>query len=318
MAINLAGTNQALDSSLATTFSAFNLLRDATGVMRGSSRHWTLKPHEGASKRINTYGRLTAFAVADGVDIVQAQSLSDSTVLYTPGEVAVQITLAGSLMRRIQDPDILRRSGQMAANAYDLKEDQDGLAQLVSFTPIVGSAGTVMRPGHLIAALARIGVGNSATIPEPAPPPWYFVHNPLALMIAAANLVPLATTAAGATPYGVAGGAHLGTSVAVTRGEMGENILHKGIGGIGMLWGAMIKSDPNLTADASDDASGGAFSEEGVYYVSELEPRMDPDTSDKSLRGAVELNFWGSYIWGLNRPAAYGCEALFEVILPSS
>ena len=80
----------------------------------------------------------------------------------------------------------------------------------------------------------------------------------------------------------------------------------------------MVKSDPNLEADSADDASGAAFSQEGSIYVVEVEPHMVPDTSDKSMRDAVELNFWGSYGSGLYRPGAFGCELLFEVILPSS
>ena len=45
---------------------------------------------------------------------------------------------------------------------------------------------------------------------------------------------------------------------------------------------------------------------------------MDNDTSDKSLRGAVEVNFWGSYTWGLYRSSNYGIEVLADATLPTS
>ena len=43
---------------------------------------------------------------------------------------------------------------------------------------------------------------------------------------------------------------------------------------------------------------------------------MDPDSSDKSMRGAVELNFWGSYIFGTYRAGAYGVELLGDITFP--
>ncbi|KKL66638.1 hypothetical protein LCGC14_2143030, partial [marine sediment metagenome] len=66
------------------------------------------------------------------------------------------------------------------------------------------------------------------------------------------------------------------------------------------------------------DISGGAFVSEGLIYVSELEPRSDPDVSNKSLRGAIELNYWGSYVWGTYRAGAYGVEILGDAQFPAA
>ena len=52
---------------------------------------------------------------------------------------------------------------------------------------------------------------------------------------------------------------------------------------------------------SSNAANGGVFSKEGLIYVSEVEPVMEPEEDDKSLRG-IELNLWGSYVWGTYRP----------------
>jgi len=60
------------------------------------------------------------------------------------------------------------------------------------------------------------------------------------------------------------------------------------------------------------------FAKEGLIYVSEQEPRLDPDSSDKSMRGAVELNVWGSYVWGNYRASAYGNPVTFDASLPTS
>ena len=107
---NLAGSSQALDTSLPTIYSEFKLLRDETGVCRDVATKMTLEPHTGTAKNIINYGRVTALSVSDGVDIAQAQTLADANTVTTPGEVAVQVILAGSTMRRVQDPDLLKRT----------------------------------------------------------------------------------------------------------------------------------------------------------------------------------------------------------------
>lgn len=314
---NLAGSGEALDSSLNTIYSEFLLLRDATGVFRSCATMMTLRPHEGRSKNVNNYNRATAYDIADGADIVQAQALSDTTTSYTPGEVAVQTVLPGSTMRRVADPDLLSRTGRWLANAYDLKEDQDGGLQMVNYTPIMGAAADIVGPGHYLGALQRLSIGNNRANPEPAPGPHFIVDHTIKLGTLAARLGPLTDVPTGTNVYTPA---TVGTGD--TRGAgssaLGDDILRRGIGALGTFWGTTVKQSANLIPDSSDDVSGGAFSKEGLVYVSEVEPRSDPDTSDASLRGAVELNYWGSYVWGTYRPGAYGVEILGDCSMPSA
>ena len=314
--ITLAGASQALDGSLPTIYSEFKLLRDASGVMRSVSTRLPLRPHEGATKNVLNYGRLSAFSVSDGVDIAQAQTLADTTTSYTPGEVAVQVILAGTTMRRVQDPELLRRTGRMVQAAYDLKEDTDGCALFPSFTPILGSAGTALGVGHLFAAAARLGIGNDRTNPEPAPHPWFAVLHPLTAGIVASRLVPLNAVPAGSTA--LAESVHGDAVAAGHSGSIADDIIRGGIGAIGRIQDATVKVDPYIAVDTSDDASSAFFSKEGIMFIPEVEPRMDNDTSDKSMRGAVEVNFWGSYAWGLYRASNYGVELLFSATLPTS
>ncbi len=103
-----------------------------------------------------------------------------------------------------------------------------------------------------------------------------------------------------------------------TTSGLSESLLREGIGALGSFWNATVKASPNLIPDSGADSSGGAYVAEGLIYVSELEPRSDPDTSDKSLRGAVELNYWGSYVWGVYRAGAYGVEIRGDVTLPAA
>lgn len=319
MPINLAGPGEALDGSLPTIFSEFKLLRDETGVMRSTATTMPLKPHEGTSKNVNNYGRVTAFNVADGVDITQAQALADTTTSYTPGEVAVQVILAGSTMRRVQDPQLLERTGRMLNNAYDLKEDSDGTAQLSSFVPIMGAAADIIGPGHVTGAAARLGIGNDRTNPEPAPLPWFTVLHPLQAHEMLARIVPFADLPGGTAAVHVPTTGNTNDTLAGgAPSPMGEDFLRRGIGSLGTYAGTTVKTDANISVDSDDDASGAMFSKEGLVFVPEVEPKLAPDTSDASMRDAVELNLWGSYVWGLYRSSNYGVELLFDASLPTS
>jgi len=317
MPINLAGSGEALDSSLPTIYSEFKLLRDESGVMRSCATNMPLRPHEGASKNVNNYGRVVAYDVADGVDITQAQSLADTTTTYTPGEVAVQVILAGSTMRRVADPQLQKRTGQMLNNAYDLKEDSDGTAQLSSFTPIMGAANDIIGPGHVTGAAARLGIGNDRANPEPAPKPWFTVLHPLQAHELLARIT-FTDVPTGTTTHIPTTGNTNDTVVPGGTNPMSEAFMREGIGSLGTYAGTTVKTDANISVDSDDDASGATFSKEGLVYVSEVTPQFAPDASDKSMRGAVELNLWGSYVWGLYRSANYGVELLFDASLPTS
>ena len=316
--IVLAGTGQALDSSLNTIYSAFKILRDETGVIRSVATDMKLMPHEGASKNLNNYNRVVAYNLADGVDMAQAQSLADTTTTYTPGEVGVQVILAGSTMRRVADPDLLGRTGRILNAAYDLKEDQDGGLQFVNFTPIMGVAGAILGPGEYLGAVSRLMIGNNRANPEPPPTPYYIVDHPLKLQVIAARIMNIADTGVGTTPYTpatVSTGKAFGPA---GGGDFSQRMVQEGIGALGNFFGCTVKKSANLLPDSSDDVSGVVLTKEGLVYVSELEPRLDADTSDKSLRGAVELNVWGSYVWGLWRASAYGVEILGDASMPAA
>lgn len=311
--INLVGTGETLDESVNTIISKFKLLSQETPVIKPTATKYELKPGTGPSYNVRNYGRVVAQNLNFGVDMVQAQALSDAPTTWTPGEVGVQVVLSGQALRQSADRNMQGNTAQMLNNAWQLKEDGDGCTQIASFTSTaIGSAGTVASPGHVAAGASRMRLGNSRATPEPAPKPWNFVHHPNAMMVVRGRIIPFATTPGGGTAYGVNTGAHAGVTVSSMFSELQQRLLLQGPGSLGQLEGFVVRENANISVNSSDDGTGAFYSSEGLAYVEEVAPRMDPDSSDKSMRGAIEMNLWGSYAWGNYRPANLGTPATFD------
>lgn len=316
MVTNLLGAGQALDSSVNTIISEFLLLNDYPTVFQSSARNLRLMPHDGLSKILNNYNRMTAFNVSDGADISQAQALADTSTTYTPSEVAVQTWLPGSTMRRAADPDLLGRTSKILHNALELKIDQDGGLQLPSFVPIIGVAGVVNGPGDYLAAATRLAIGDSRNNPEPPPKPWFTIDHPYKLAVVAGRMIPIADTGVGTTVYNATTAGNRFSVGPAAAGNLQGTLLTQGWMALKELFGIPVKATANIIPNSLDDVSGASFSMEGLIYVEEISPRIDPDTSDKSYRGAIELNGWCSYTWGLYRASNFGVEILGDASTP--
>lgn len=312
-----AGVQTAASNQLDTIISQFNLQVQELGTLKPLATNLKLRPHEGTGKNVDMWQVLAAYSLTDGIDMSQAQALATTQTTYTPAEIGVQVVVADTMIRRVADASLLQNVGNLMAHAYAKKEDADGCAQSTSFTSQLGGSTTVFSPGHAMAADTRLRMGNSLTTPEPAPDPIYGVFHPCTLLAVVGRIIPLATTPAGATAYGVAAGAHLGVSTSVGRQDsaMSEQLLREGSGALGMLAGFKVYRDANfvVTSNAADSM---VFSKEGLIYVNEIEPNTSRQR-DESLR-ATELNTVGSYIWGVYRAAAYGIDCLFDAALPTS
>lgn len=316
--LTLLGAGEALQSSVNTIISEFHLTREWGSVVRSTARKMTLNPHEGRSKHITTYDGVTAFDLADGVDLVQAQTVTDNPNVYSPDEVGVQVIVAGSTLRRSADKQLRRNTATILNNAYSRKEDSDGAAQFTSFTNSVGGAGVVMSPGHADAMASRLQIGNSNVNAEPAPKPWALVMYPMQVTPLRGRVAGLSSTPGGAAAFGAHGGAHAGVAVANNPNEMQQRLLENGPGSLQKWAGFNVKETANIPVDANDDAILGAYSTEGLIFVSELEARIDADTTNKSMRGAIELNAWGSYTYGVYRPDAFSVQGTFDASIPTS
>lgn len=316
--VNLAGAGQALDVSLPTIISEFMLLRDVTGVFRNSAQSETLQRHTGVSWIRNNYGRAIAYNLDEAADMNQNQTLSDAATVITPAEVGAQIVIPGSTLRRIADASLETRVATMLNNAYSLKEDQDGATQMSSWTSTaLGTTSTVIGVGHIFAGGARLGVGSSTANPEPAPMPWFYIGHDFQLLHLIGRSMVLTDVPTGTNVYtGTAAGATFGAGH--DSEGMSDEFMRGGIGALTRMAGITVKKDANIPVTSTPSATGGIFSQEGLIYVNEVEPHIVKDTSDVSMRDAVELNVWGSYKFGLYRPANYGISMTFDCTTPTT
>lgn len=320
--ITTAGATAALDASLNTIMSDFRLLPDDKGIMRDRATPLSLKPGTGSSVIINNYARLSANGIADGADITNPQTLSDTGTSFTPTEVVAQALISGRTLDRVADRSLLDNTAKMIMNALRLKMDADGAAQLPSFTPIVGAAGTVCSPGIIAAAVGKTEIGNSLANPEPYDDISIVLH-PLMMLELSGRMVPYSNVPTGTNVYGVDNGAHAGVTLTNSggtgpSGSLADQIVRQGPRSVAQLQGHPVFLDANISVDSNNDGSGACFARVGLNYVSEKEPTLDYDKTDASMRGAVELNGWYSGIWGLYRASNSGTEILGDCAIPSS
>lgn len=248
----------------------------------------------------------------------QAQTLSDNQVSYVPGEVGVQLIIADTTLRRTADPELMMRAGRIAANAVDLKEDQDGCAQAANFT--AGGAGGIpgtgvaYSVGAVASARSRLRTGNSTTIAMPAPPPYYGVFHPYTVQALVGKMIPLAPAVAATSAYSTTT-ANAGAGPGAGARPASDDMMREGAKSVTRVSDVDIFEDANVSITGTD-AKNFIFAKEGFVYVLELAPYYAAQR-DESLR-ATELNIVCSYVFGTYLGANYGVYALADGSVPTN
>lgn len=315
--ITLLGGNQSLSNSVNTIVSEFRLKRQDSGIARRLATQYRLEPHTGTTKYIDYYNQVLAYGLSDGIDMVQGQTLGDNQTSYVPAEVGVQIVIADTTIRRSADPDMMMRAGRIAANAVDLKEDQDGVAQAGNFTAGgsggIPGTGNVLAPGSFASARSRLRTGNSTTTAMPAPPPYYSICHPYSIQAVMGRTIPIsAGTPAGGTIYTTTADNSL---VVGGRSQQQEDMIRRGPKALTTLFDIDIYEDANVVVTSTPDAKNFAFAKEGFVYVLELAPYYAAQR-DESLR-ATELNIVTSYVFGTYLASNYGVYMLADATTPT-
>lgn len=272
-------------------------LQERPGVVKSTLRPERIGEHEGPSVNIPKFGTVTTYALTEGVDMAQAQEITDTAMVITPAEFGAQVVLSDLMLMTVRD-DFFRVAGRILAESFDRQQDQTLCDDFDNFSVLIGAAGDVANIGHLMSGHAKLKdngrtAGTATRGGEPAPDPIHFVQTPTVLKDVAKS------AAGGIGDFGA-------TSIVPDLSRASWEMV--------TLPGMKIHADINLSKDASDDVKGGMYSRESMIFVT-LGPEADVERErDASLRG-WELNFVGRWARGEYNDN-WGLEAIFDATIP--
>lgn len=249
-------------------------------VMAGLCWNKDKRNRPGSTVNIPYFGEVVANVLAEGVDMVESETMEDTNVQITLQEVGAKIILTDNAIEDDQE-EVKSVAGRILGMAMEKKRDTDLLGQLDDATNSLCGSATTLAMGHIAAGKALLA-GNATSAGGPAPMPYVCVIHPFQTLDLVDVITPV-VPAAGTTN--------------VTGTAFTDDILRNYT--IGRLFGMNIVEDGNLTIDTEDDTKGGIFAMgEGGSIV--LATARDWDVRperDESLRG-WELNCVGRYGYG--------------------
>lgn len=311
MAAGITDTT-AVNNSLPTEFIAEVKLVDRyKPVMRPLVRNEELPNHEGSTWQLTELTRSTIVALSDGEDLATAEQITDTPLTIVPTRYGGQIVYTEETWAKFSKRgDLARMVGQILREDMLRKEDVDLLTQLDSFSVALGSAGTALTLGHIMAAGAAIrgggqaaGAITSGTQNSPSGDingvfTSAMLHSVVKNLAVGRQLI----TTSGASQEGP------------QPGEAANRALREAF--VGKIGGVQTYIDDNLGKDASDDAKGGVFAKQAIIQVHfmggvRIRPDLDPSRETKEVNVFMNKGI-GEY------KDAWGREMLFDAAAPSS
>jgi len=280
-----------LADSLETVISSARIVREQEGVMPNLVEKQTLGKGIGLSWNEISLDQLTAQAITETTTLANPQQLSDSKLSVTPSVVGILTILTDRVAARIS-PKSFAKIGSLAQNAIQRKKDEDGLAVLDGFSNSYCGAGATLTSGHVGAAMALIQ--SNAT--EPGNPPFRCVLHGYQLHDIEDELL------AGVGTY------------AIPEGETAR-VFREGFKG--MIAGAQVFLDGNITVDSSDDAKGGVFAQEAIVLVQGRSPWQETKRMPEYGGGATAVYIYDEYAYA-ERLDTWGAELYSDATSPSS
>lgn len=282
MAAGVTGTGQITKAVKKFLAESRYTLQERPGVIKSNIRVEALPENFGPSVNIPKFNTVTTYALTEGVDMAQAQQISDTAMVLTPAEYGAQVILTDMNLMEARD-DFFQVAGRILGDSFDRQQDQTLCDDAANFSVGLGSAGTALFAGHIMAAHAGIvynapADGTAGRGGEPAPDPIFGFFTPMTLHSAVKGL------SGPVQAVGAATQALLPSPQDIGRQEWN-------IGGVKVL------SDINLNKDTSDDVVSAVLSKEAWILVT-LGDEMDAEQErDSSLR-AWEINIVGRWARG--------------------
>ena len=302
MAAGVTGTaqiDQAVNRFLAE--SRFTL-QERPGVVASSIESIILPENEGPSVNIPKYGTISTQPLTEGVDMTQAQQITDTMMTLTPAEYGCQVVLTDMMLMTIRD-EFFGIAGRIQGESFDRQREQTLCDDFDNYSTVLGSAGTAMVVGHIGAAQSIIkgdpvADGTAGRGGEAGPDPITAVVTPAISYTLKKSL-----------------GGHVTGAVVLASGGTAA---HPGAPNADMLAfsesynvaGVMVKTSTNLNKDASDDVKCGIFSKQAQILVSLGGGPNEERERDASLRG-WEVNLVGRWARGEYKDS-WGIEGVFD------
>ena len=235
------------------------------------------------------YGRTTAAALTEGVDISPVQGPEVANVVtQTASEHGVMTFVSDRLAYQGND-DAIAVVGEQHGRAVGRLLDQDIIGLFDGFSNSIGAANTDLNLASIAVAVGFLRSDDSTYGPAP---------NPINASLHPEQIRRLLTDVAGqAASITTFGGNPIPTGLS-------EDVVKNYMRGRDPLFGVPIIESPNISRDGSDDAKGAVFSQRALHLAMEQEIRAEEER-DASLRGTeiVTVGVWGQGetvdVWGV-------------------
>lgn len=278
MAAGVTGTTQ-LNELVKRAVTAARLTLQGRAFVRPMFDNLTLPRNTDTSLKIPKLATVTAYGLTEGVDMTQAQQVTDSVVTCTPAEVGVQVNLTRKQVQTSSE-DSRSKIGRVQGDAYNKKSERDVMSLFSGFNTDLGAAAETFDHDNIGRAVSNIR-GDTT---EPNDGRAFFIGHPHHFFDIEQSLTQ--------DPASNVGNIGTGLSDELFREHM-----------VGRLHRSTLFESTLMSVDSSDDAVACVAVKESLISVIFMQPKMDPEW-DASLR-AWELNYVGDYgqveyqgIWG--------------------
>ena len=279
-------------------------LQERDGVIRNTIEKETLPENEGPSVYIPKYGQVSTYALTDGVDMTQAQEITDTLMTITPAEFGAQVVLSDMMMMTVRD-SFFSVATRIMRDSFDRQQDQTLCDDMDNYSLALGADGTVLTVAHVMAAVAaisdagRAADGTAGRGGEIAPRPYFGAFAPPQIHTLNKTLV---------GGIGTAGATQVTPETERARKLSGSFT----IPGIDLT----VVVDTNFNKASDDTIKGGVYSKSAQILVELGSAASVEKERDASLR-AWELNYVGRWARGEYNDN-WGREMLFESVRPVS
>ena len=248
-------------------------------------------PIESGAKQVNVpiWGRQSAVALTEGVDISAPQQVTATVVNLTASEHGI-LSFVSDRLKHENNENVLSAVGTMHGRAVGRLLDSDLLTLLDSFSVSKPGASNNATFVTIAGAVSYLRTDNDSTY-GPAPSKPNAVLHPEQIRRLTQEVAGIQAGGSGMPAQTVPEGPSADIISSYWRGN-------------DPVFGVPIYEDGNISRDGSGDSKGGVFAKEALALAMEIEIHAEQER-DASLRGTevVTVGTWGESIvvnpWGV-------------------